>query len=128
MLSVPLAVVISKADSAGIFNELGESSVKDLMKTDPAIYNNAMDVQDYLCRKFLKDNGMESFLNIINIRFKNNRFFVCSAIGHTRDKGVYKPKGVMEPMEWLFRQADSKMDSSWHDTDFTKHPFALKNI
>jgi GTPase SAR1 family protein len=127
MLSVPLAVVISKADSAGIFNELGESSVKDLMKTDPK-FNNAMDVQDYLCRKFLKDNGMESFLNIINIRFKNNRFFVCSAIGHTRDKGIYKPKGVMEPMEWLFRQADSKMDSSWHDTDFTKHPFALKAI
>lgn len=125
MLSVPLAVVISKADSAELFNELG---VNTLMKSDPDKYNNAMDVQDYLCRNFLKDNGMESFLNTINIRFKNNRFFVCSAIGHTRDKGVYKPKGVMEPMEWLFRQADARMDSSWHDTDFTKYPFALKGI
>jgi len=128
MLSVPLAVVISKADSAGLFNELGEGSVNALMATDPEKYNNAMDVQDYLCRKFLKDNEMESFLNTINIKFKNNRFFVCSAIGHTRDKGVYKPKGVMEPMEWLFRHADSKMISSWHDTDFTTRPFALKSI
>lgn len=128
MLSVPLAVVINKADSAGLFDELGEAAVNSFMAANPEKYNNAMDVQDYLCRKFLKDNGMESFLNTINIKFKNNRFFVCSAIGHTRDKGAYQPKGVMEPMEWLFRNADSKMSISWKNTNFTKCPFALKSI
>jgi GTPase SAR1 family protein len=128
MLSVPLAVVINKADSAGLFNELGEAAVNNLMATNPEKYNNAMDVQDYLCRKFLIDNGMESFLNIINIKFKNNRFFVCSAIGHTRNKGTYQPKGVMEPMEWLFKNADSTMASNWKNTNFTKRPFALKSI
>lgn len=128
MYSVPLAVVINKVDSAGLFNELGEDSVKALMKTDPEKYNNEMDVYDYLCREFLRYNGMESFLNSITIKFKNNRFFVCSAIGHSRGKGVYKPEGVMEPMEWLFRQADSIMDRNWQDTNFTKRPFALKGI
>ncbi|KKG06107.1 TRAFAC clade GTPase domain-containing protein [Methanosarcina mazei] len=127
-ISVPLAVVISKADSAGLFNELGESAVNTFMANNPGKYNNRIDVQDYLCRKFLVDNGMENFLNIINLKFKNNRFFVCSAIGHTRNKGAYQPKGIMEPMEWLFRNADSKMATSWKDTDFTKHPFALKSI
>lgn len=128
ILSVPLAVVIDKADSAGLFNELGEGAINTLRATNPEKYNNTMDLQDYLCRKFLKDNGMESFLNTIKIKFKNNRFFVCSAIGHTRDKGAYQPKGIMEPMEWLFRNADSKMATSWKDTDFTKRPFALKGI
>jgi len=128
MYSVPLAIVINKADSAGLFNELGEGSVNALMKTDPDKYNNEMDVQDYLCRKFLEEYGMGSFLNNITIKFKNSRFFVCSAIGHSRGKGVYKPEGVMEPMEWLFRKADSIMDRNWQDTNFTKHPFASKGI
>ena len=125
MASVPLAVVISKIDSAGLFAELGQGAIKAMMASDPVKYNNAQDVQDYLCRKFLKDNGMEAFLNNVNIKFKNNRFFACTAIGHTRDKGAYKPKGIMQPMEWLFRNADSKMAKLWNDTQFTNKPFAL---
>lgn len=125
MSSVPLAVVISKIDSAGLFTELGQGAIKAFMAADPVKYSNEQDVQDYLCRKFLKDNGMEAFLNNVNIKFKNNRFFACSAIGHTRDKGAYKPKGIMQPMEWIFRNADSKMSKLWIDTSFTNKPFAL---
>ena len=63
---------------------------------------------------------MENFLNNIDLKFKNNRFFACSAIGHTRDKGRYNPTGVMQPMEWLFRNADIKMERTWNDTKFSK--------
>lgn len=122
MSTVPLAVVISKTDSAGLFEELGDKAINTMIASDPKKYANKQDIQDYLCRKFLKDNGMEGFLNNVDIKFKNNRFFACSAIGHTRDKGAYQPKGVMEPMEWLFRNADVKMAKSWNDTDFTKKP------
>jgi len=125
MSSVPLAVVISKIDSGGLFAELGQGAIKAFIATDPAKFNNEQDVQDYLCRKFLKDNGMEAFLNNVIIKFKNNRFFACTAIGHARDKGVYRPKGIMKPMEWLFRNADSKMAKAWTDTVFTNKPFAL---
>ena len=59
------------------------------------------DAIDYLCRKFLKENEMESFVNAIEMKFKNNRFFAASAIGHTRDAGAYNPVGVLEPMEWI---------------------------
>ena len=124
MSSVPLAVVISKIDSAGLFTEFGPGAIKALMATDPVKYSNTQDVQDYLCRKFLKDNGMDAFLSNVNIKFRNNRFFACSAIGHTRDKGAYQPKGIMQPMEWLFRNADSKMAKLWTDTPFTSKPFA----
>lgn len=127
MSKVPLAVIISKIDSAGLAQEIGEPAVKNLMATDPSKYNNAQDVQDYLCRKFLKDNGMDAFLRNIDIKFKNNRFFACTSIGHTRDQGMYQPKGVMEPMEWLFRNADVKMEQSWNDTHFNKTPM-LKGV
>jgi len=125
MSKVPIAIVVNKIDSAGLFTEIGQGAIKALMVSDPVKYNNAQDVQDYLCRKFLEDNGMEAFLNNVNIKFKNNRFFACSAIGHPRDKGAYQPQGIMQPMEWLFRNADSKMAKLWNDTTYTNKPFAL---
>ncbi len=120
MATVPLAIVISKIDSAGLEQNIGTMAVNNLMKADPEKFADFYDVQDYLCRKFLKENNMESFLNNISIQFKINRFFACSAIGHTRDEGQYKPKGVLPPMEWLFRNADPKMGQLWHDNTFSK--------
>ena len=121
MATVPLAVVISKIDSAGLEQDVGTMAVNKLMKAEPERFVDFYDTQDYLCRQFLKDNGMESFLNNVCIQFKTNRFFACSAIGHSRDKGEYKPAGVMPPMEWLFRHADSKMGQVWHDNEFSKN-------
>lgn len=122
MVKVPLAVVISKIDSAGLEQDIGDMAVNKLMRTEPEKFTNYYDTQDYLCRKFLKENDMESFLNNISIQFKNNRFFACSAIGHTRDKGKYEPKGVLPPMQWLFGIADSEMGQLWNDIAFTKKP------
>ena len=63
---------------------------------------------------------MKSFLNNISIQFKNNHFFACSAFGHKRDKGEYKPEDVLSPMEWLFKNADPKMGQLWHNNTFSK--------
>ena len=125
MAAVPLAVVISKIDSADLEQEVGAAAVQRLMEAEPERFTDFYDTQDYLCRRLLKDNGMESVLNSICIRFRTNRFFACSAIGHTRDKGAYAPTGVLPPMEWLFRHADSRMGQIWHDNDFSKKPPVL---
>lgn len=122
MAIVPLAVVISKIDSAGLEQDIGDMAVNKLMRLEPDKFTDFYDTQDYLCRKFLKENDMESFLNNISIQFKNNRFFACSAIGHTRDKGKYEPKGVLPPMQWLFSIADNKMGQIWNDITFSKKP------
>lgn len=122
MATVPLAVVISKIDSAQLSKELGDEAVRDLMETQPERFTDYYDTQDYLCRQFLKNHEMLSFLNSITIQFKNNRFFACSAIGHTRDQGQYRPNGVLPPMEWLFRNADPKIGQLWQDTQFSKKP------
>lgn len=125
MATVPLAVVISKIDSAGLEQDIGALAVNKLMKKQPDKFTDFFDTQDYLCRKFLKENNMESFLNNICIQFKNSRFFACSAIGHTRDKGQYNPEGVLPPMEWLFRNADSKIGQLWHENTFSKKTISL---
>lgn len=126
MATVPLAVVISKIDSAGLEQDIGAMAVNKLMKSEPEKYTDFFNTQDYLCRKFLKENSMDSFLNNVTIQFKNNRFFACSAIGHTRDKGQYKPEGVLPPMEWLFRIADPKIGQLWNDHTFSKQTISLK--
>lgn len=120
MSSVPLAVVIGKIDSAGLISEVGDDAVRAKMASEPEKFKDYYDTQDYLCRKFLRDNGMESFLNSIDLKFKDNRFFSCSAIGHTKDQGRYNPQGVLAPMQWLFGRADSKMAKSWNDIKFNK--------
>ena len=77
-----------------------------------------MDVQDNIIRQFLNDNGMAGFVNNIDLKFKNNRYFICSAIGHTREAGRYNPKGVLEPMEWIFQKADQAMKNVWNEHKF----------
>lgn len=120
MSSVPLAVVIGKMDSAGLSGDMGDVAVRRLMKEKPEVFGDYYDTMDYLCRKFLADNGMGSFVNAVSLRFKTNRFFACSAIGHTRDRGKYRPQGVMAPMQWLFDQADPDMARAWNDIKFSK--------
>jgi GTPase SAR1 family protein len=125
MSSIPLALVINKIDSGGIGNEIGKTAVTRMMKPGSTGYGDFYDTQDYLCRKFLIDNGMEGFLNNITVKFRKNRFFACSAIGHSRDRGAYRPEGVMPAMQWLFNNADTTMLRVWNDINFSGKPFAL---
>lgn len=124
MSTVPLAVVISKIDSAGLDQDVGRRAVEKLMKAQPQVFTDFFNTQDYLCRKFLRENGMESFLNNISLQFKNNRFFACSAIGHSRGKGPYRPVGVLPPMEWLIQNADPKLGQLWGEHVFPKKPIS----
>lgn len=128
MSSVPLAVVIGKIDSAGLANEIGDVATTAKMAANPEVFTDYYDTQDYLCREFLKDNGMEAFINNVNLKFKDNRYFSTTAIGHTRDQGEYNPQGVMPPMQWLFSKADSTMASQWNDIEFNQKVMELNAV
>lgn len=116
--TVPLAIIISKIDSGGLDQILGNDAINEFMMNTGE--TNFYTAQDKLCRQFLLDNEMGSFLNNISILFKNNKFFAGSAIGHTRENGKYQPKGVLEPMQWLFSQSDPQMAQLWNNYDFKK--------
>lgn len=127
MAKVPVAVVINKADSAGLLEEIGLPKAKIIQKTDSKKFANLLDAEDWLCRKFLHENGMDNVLTLINNKFKVNRYFACSSIGHPKGSGKFEPIGVMTVMEWLMKETDSSgIGSVWNDTEFTKEPFALK--
>lgn len=116
MSKVPLAVVIGKIDSAGLDENFSEEKIQKLIKANPGL--NYYDAMDYLARKFLSDMEMTSFLKTIDLSFKTNRYFVASAIGHSRDDGTYDPYGVVEPIEWIASIADRDLAET----------FAEKNI
>ena len=128
MSTVPLAVVISKIDSADLTGLIGEDAVNEKMSEDPEKFSDYYDTLDYLCRKFLRENGMGSFLNNIELKFKDNRFFSCTAIGHSRDQGQYDPHGVLPPMQWLFGKADPKMAQIWNEISFNKKVLNIEEI
>lgn len=124
MSKVPIAIIIGKMDSANLIEEFSDEKIEELKYLNPNIEIQKSDAIDYLCRKFLKENEMESFVNAINFKFKHNRFFAASAIGHTRDKGAYNPVGVLEPMEWICTKADKKLASLWVKGKYSSEPIS----
>lgn len=112
-LSTPLAVVIGKIDSGNLAEEFSQNKIDEVKAENIGKNIDDIDAVDYLCRKFLKDNNMGAIISLINNKFRNNRFFVCSAIGHTRSAGEYKPKGVTEPIEWIAEIEDPAFASLW---------------
>ena len=118
VISTPIAIVISKGDIKTLSPFIGEEVISDYMIKHELSMDSYMDVQDKIIRQFLNDNGMAGFVNNIDLKFKNNRYFICSAIGHTREAGHYNPKGVLEPMEWIFQKADPAMKNAWNEHKF----------
>ena len=122
MSKVPIAIVIGKTDSANLRDEFSDEKIEEIEYLNTKTEIHRSDAIDYLCRKFLKENEMESFVNAIEMKFKNNRFFAASAIGHTRDAGAYNPVGVLEPMEWICTITDKKLASLWVKEKYAKKP------
>lgn len=124
MSKVPIAIVIGKTDSANLCREFSDEKIDELKYINTKIEIKKSDAVDYLCRKFLIENGMKSFVNAIDLKFKNNRYFAVSAIGHTRDAGTYNPVDVLEPMEWICTKADKKLASIWVKGKYSKKSLA----
>ncbi len=122
MLNTPIAVVIGKVDTVDLGEQLGDAAVKKQMAADPENFTDYYDTMDYLCRKFLIDNELLRFITHIDNKFKNSRYFSCSAIGHTKGAGKYEPVGVLAPMQWIFQCADKKMGEVWNDITFSNTP------
>ena len=104
------------------FQEERDEKIEEIEYLNANTELSRNDVIDHLYRKFLKENEMESFVNAIEMKFKNNRFFAASAIGHTRDAGAYNPVGVLEPMAWICTKADKKLASLWVKGKYSKKP------
>jgi len=126
---VPLAVVITKIDAISeLRDRLSVASARALLDSEPEKYKTLEDALDHQCRQLFVEHDMRHFLQTINLRFKTNRFFACSPIGHTATKGAFQPEGVMRVMEWLIQLADPGLGERIGDTKFTKQPIGRKAV
>jgi hypothetical protein len=113
MSKVPLAVVISKTDSPGICDHFSDKKINEIKKLSDDKKMTDAEVTDILCRQFLRENGASGFVNSLEMKFKNTKFFSISSIGHSRNKGAYKPMGVLEPVKWICKCSDKIFAELW---------------
>ncbi len=118
VFNVPIAIVISKGDIRTLERLIGDEKISEYMSENNLDMDSFTVAEDRVCRQFLMENGLASFVSNIDMKFKNNRYFSCSSIGHTRETGRYNPRGVLEPMEWIFQTADNGMKVIWHENQF----------
>lgn len=99
----PVAILITKMDSPTVKEYI---SLKEIRKTVNAA-KNGMQMQDMLCRDFLMEIGMGSFLTALDAQFGNVHFFPVSATGGVSRGIEFKPKvGLEDPFYWIISRTD----------------------
>jgi len=125
ILKMPLAVVLNKADEADLDLVIGDTAIRRAMASHPDVFTDFLDTMDYLCREFLMKVDMADVMAHIQQNFKNTRFFVSSAIGHTLNMGRYYPRHVIEVFDWIYSHSDRKFASVVTSTVFSKAKLPL---
>jgi hypothetical protein len=99
--TVPVAVVLSKADALPAD---AYSFLTGLVSSDHA--DSAALGQR--CREAVNRLGGDASVRLLEQKFKNIRYFACSAMGRMpslRDTAPFQPSGVEQPLLWLLGYA-----------------------
>ena len=108
---VPCAIVINKVDAFDLNEKIGIAAAERAMTEQPGGFKDVRSAESELVRRFLIENGMNNFINNIELCFKKKRYFSCSAIGHTQNGKKFEPVGVFEPFTWIVSNFDKKLGS-----------------
>jgi hypothetical protein len=114
---VPIAVVINKTDIAGLKRFFDKSVLTEIIARNPKKKLTESEAQNIACKEFLRQNGMGNLVQTIEMKFKTNKFFDCSALGHPIGQGPMKPSHVMIPMRWLLSIIDKDIARSWRQPE-----------
>lgn len=106
--TIPLSVIIAKADISEVAQAIGPEQVRQFHEADPEKYPSMQAAQDALCRQFLTENGMSAAVELLEARFTRIHYFPVSAMGHSPDGNAFAPRGVWAPVEWMLPLADSR--------------------
>lgn len=108
--SIPMAVLIAKADVKEVRREIGNAKLNSIYKKGLNGYESFEQTRDEECKKFLINIGYSSAVEELEIAFTNLHYFPVSAIGHAPDGTKYEPWGVTEPIEWMMESADKELN------------------
>lgn len=114
---VPIAVVINKTDIGGLQRLFDKPALAEIIARDPKKKLTESGAQDIVCREYLRQNGMGNLVKTIEMKFKTNKFFDCSALGHSIGQGPMKPSHVMVPMRWLLSLIDRDIAKGWRQSE-----------
>lgn len=104
--SIPLSVIIAKADVREVKRAIGPAKIKSVFENNPGMYESIEQARDGECRQFLIDIGLSATVENLETQFPNIHYFPVSAMGHSPDGTEYEPWGVTEPVEWILPLAD----------------------
>lgn len=107
--SIPLAVLITKADIREVRRVIGPAKIKSIMTKEPDRYATLEEARDSVCRQFLIDIGMASAVNDLETQFSNIHYYPVSAQGHSSDGTEFEPWGIMEAIDWMLPLADKEL-------------------
>ena len=104
----PLAIVISKVDAFGLEDVVGESAVDKAFAKAKRL--SRAEVRNNLIKQQLNDWGEIALLQQLDMRFKNVRYFSCSALGRIPDASGkdFLPHHVIEPILWICHSVNAK--------------------
>ncbi len=110
-ITVPVAIVINKADVKVIKREIGLPKIKATFNANPGAFGYDITVaRDKLCRVYLEKLGLDNALNNIDSIFSHIRYFPVSAMGHASKKGKeFEPFGVIAPIAWITKEARAEL-------------------
>lgn len=101
----PIAIVINKCDAFDLDEQIGQKAVIECMRQYPEIKTEAEAINKVV--KTFLENYAHNFLQSLDQRFVNIRYFSCSSIGHSNndnDANKFEGERVLEPMLWLLSQ------------------------
>jgi hypothetical protein len=108
-VSVPVAIVINKADVKAVKREIGLPKIKAVFGANPGLYRKDITVaRDEICKAYLEKLGLGNAINNLDGAFSNVRYFSVSAMGHISAVGQeFEPFGVVAPVAWIAGEAKS---------------------
>ena len=104
----PCAIILNKVDAFDLEDRIGYNAAKKLMMKDPSI-KSIEQASHMICEELFNEWELSNFLRNLKQKFKNYRFFTCSALGDISKKTPKKqfaPYRVTEPLMWLLSQVD----------------------
>ncbi|HEX3029478.1 MAG TPA: hypothetical protein VHT34_09275 [Clostridia bacterium] len=108
-ITVPVAILINKADIKVVKREIGMPKIKVSFNKNPSAYGHDITVaRDEISRSYLEKLGLGNVLNNLDGIFSNIRYFPVSTMGHVSEKGKeFEPFGVAAPIAWITKKARS---------------------
>ncbi|HEY0378371.1 MAG TPA: SH3 domain-containing protein [Pyrinomonadaceae bacterium] len=108
--SVPIAVVVTKADAFGLAAEI--ASTRNGNGFDERQRQD--DPESRSVRQWLIGHGEGNLVRGIEHDFKKVQYFHCSALGRLPDASStpFVPEGVLDPLEWMLKPYGLRLDES----------------